>query len=376
MDYDPNTHYIHLMIHLMTEIWHSPFWPHFTYDRDSVAPHLFSVAEALGEIGGMHAGLALADAEDLQLTRIVREAMASFGIEGVPLDETQIEASVIASLKHRDQSVITRRPDAIVALMQAARQVEGPLSEETLFEWHRLLFFGIELEDKGRWRRFDIEIVRSASAGRQDVLYKAPPPERVAEEMVALLAWMNAPSDLPVPVQAALAHLWFESIHPFSDGNGRIGRALVDHVFAQSKALPFALSGQIERDKKAYYAALQAGRQEGRGGIDATPFVIWFLQTIARAAEMAREEAEFLLRRNRYLAEVSDRLTERQIKVLRMLFAQGPDRVAQGVSAKSYAKMAKVSGATATRDLGAMERAGALERSEAGGRSTTYSVRF
>ena len=282
----------------------------------------------------------------------------------------EIEASVIASLKHKDRTALGRRSDAIVELMVAARQAEGPLTKGTLWEWHRLLFFGIEVEDLGRWRQFEIEIVRSAAAGSNDILYKAPPPDEVDAEMVAFIDWLNDKPELPVPIVAAIAHLWFESIHPFSDGNGRVGRALIEYVFAsRSRALPFSLSRQIEKDKKAYYAALQEGRKVGRRAIDATAFIVWFLDTLKSAADAGRDEAQFLVRRNQFFLQFSDVISERQMSVLRTLFAQGEGRLKQGLSAKSYSKIAKVSGPTATRDLGAMERTGALRRSESGGRS-------
>ncbi len=360
----------------MTEIWASPHWPIFTYDRAVTEPLLATAVAGIGEITGLLEGLAPADQEDLRLSQIVKEALASFSIEGVSLDPVDIEASVVASLKHRNRAAINRRSDAVVELMLAARTTDGPLTADILFAWHRLLFFGIEVEDIGQWRSHDIEIVRSAIAGSNDVLYRAPPPDRVGQEMAQFFDWLARDHTLAVPIKAALAHLWFESIHPFSDGNGRIGRALIEYVFAGSKALPFSMSRQVEKDKKAYYAALQAGRQEGRGAIDATDFVVWFLDTLAKAAEIARQEARFLVRRNRFFLRYGNILNDRHAHALQVLFDQGEERMAQGLSAKSYRKITGVSGPTATRDLSALERAGVVVRSEAGGRSTVYWVQW
>lgn len=359
---------------IMTEIWQSSAWPHFDYDPRAIEPSLAAAIAAMGEVTGLQAGLTLEDQQELQLRQLVQEAIGSFGIEGVTLDASEIEASVIASIRHRDKLAVSRRSDAIVALMTEARSATGPLTEAILWDWHRLLFFGVEVEDLGRWRRFDIEIQRSAMAGNSEVLYRAPPVARVGKEMAAFLRWFNAPTQIPLPIFAALAHLWFESIHPFSDGNGRIGRAIVEHVFARGRPLPFSLSRQIERAKKAYYAALQAGRQEGRGVIDATKFVIWFLETLAAAAESSREEARFLVQRNHFFHRFGGALNARQRSVLEKVFAHGPSRIAQGLSAKSYRRIAGTSGPTATRDLVAMEQAGVLTRSEAGGRSTVYWI--
>ncbi len=360
----------------MAQVWQSKYWPKFTYDHERVEPYLATSSHMVGEIAGLIVGLPDTDREEFHLSQIAQEVISSFGIEGVPLDETEIQASIVASLKHRDRRAITRRSDAVVELMAAARSTKGRLSANILYDWHRLLFFGIEVEDLGRWRRFDLEIVRSAVAGSNDVLYKAPPPERLEQEMTVFLTWLAQDQEAPVPIKAALAHLWFESIHPFSDGNGRIGRALIEFVFAQKGALSFSFSRQVERDKKAYYHALQAGRKEGRGGIDATEFVIWFLQTLENAAVFAREEAQFVLRRNRFFLRFGSQLNARQEHVLRKLFEQGQARVDLGISAKTFRKISGASTATATRDLLSMEDFGALKRSEAGGRSTVYWLSY
>ena len=183
----------------------------------------------------------------------MQEAIASFRIAGVALDAAEVETSVVASLKHRGRAEFSRRSEAVAVLMQEARSSKGPMDTETLCAWHRLLFTGIEVEDPGRWRSYGIEIVRSATAGSNDVLYTAPPLERVAAEMARFFAWLNSPQDQPVAVKAALAHLWFETIHRFSDGNGR---ALIEHVFAGSRALPFSFSRQVERDDRVARIAL------------------------------------------------------------------------------------------------------------------------
>ncbi len=362
--------------HVMAQIWQSGRWPNFVYDSAAVEPHLANAMQIFGEVQGVQAGIDPNDLAELRRMQIVQEALASFEIEGVSLSQDEIEASVIASIRHREGAAISRRSDAIVSLMMAARNMKTSVTEQHLCDWHRLLFYGIEVENLGAWRSFDIEIVRSASAGSHDVLYKAPPPDLVPSYMHDFIAWLTDETALPIPIRAAIAHLWFESIHPFSDGNGRIGRALIEAVFAVSNPLPFSFSRQIEKEKRDYYAALQAGRQEGRGGIDATPFVVWFLQSLTRAAEAGRAEAMFLVRRNRFFARYAADLNSRQHKALTALFSQGPERVALGLSAKSYRKITKTTAPTATRDLSWLEQAGMLKRSAAGGRSTSYELLY
>lgn len=226
----------------MKHIWDTPAWPDFTYDAALTEVPLAQATQAIGEVAGLKAGLEASDLEVFNRKQVVQEALSTFEIEGVTLNAEEIEASVIASLNYRDNAAFGRRSDAIVALMLAARASDKSLDASTLRDWHRMLFHGIEVEDLGRWRSFDIEIVRSAAAGSRDVLYKGPPPETLDAEMAELLAWLASDVTQALPIRAAIAHLWFESIHPFSDGNGRIGRAIIEHIFAASLPLPFSLS--------------------------------------------------------------------------------------------------------------------------------------
>ncbi len=360
----------------MMDIWQSPNWPKFDYDRSQTGPLLAAFSEQVGELRGLHLGLSAQESEEILLREIAREAVHSFGIEGVALNPAEIKASVVASLADRNLQGASRHSDDIAAVMLQAREPSLRLTEEVLFQWHRLLFSKSGGEELGRWRSFKMVIVKSAAVGREEVLYTAVPAEQVAAEMGKFLQWLEEEPGTPLPVKAALAHLWFESIHPFADGNGRIGRALVEHVFAKSSTLPFSLSRQIETEKKDYYAALQSGRKEGRAAIDATAFVTWFLQALCRAADRAAAEARFLVRRNRFFLAHSASLNARQELVLRRLFEAGPERVAQGIAARAYTRISKTSSATATRDLTDLARNGVLVRDERGGRSTRYFVNY
>lgn len=360
----------------MAEIWESTHWPDFTYDRAGLGPLLLQFSEAVGEVRGLHAGLTHDERQEIILRELTRETVHSFAIEGVKLNEAEIQASVVASLADRTLSQASRRSDNIVAMLRDARQGRVPLTEDRLFAWHRLLFEKSGLEDVGQWRSFEMVIAKSDIAGRDDILYKPVPAARVSGNMERFLDWINAEYNEPAAAKAAIAHLWFESIHPFSDGNGRIGRALIEHVFAQTAVLPFSFSRHVEAEKAAYYDALQAGRKEGRGGIDATQFVQWFLQALMSGVDAAKLEGRFLAMRNRFFMQFSDRLSDRQVSVLQRLFVEGAERVGQGISAKAYVKIAKVSSATATRDLADMELKRVLSRSESGGRSTRYLLRL
>ncbi|MCA0922825.1 Fic family protein [Pseudooceanicola nanhaiensis] len=355
------------------QIWNTSAWPHFRHDPAATEAPLARVMGRLGAIDGLHAGLAPDDRAEIFLRAVTGEALASFAIEGAPLSSAEIEASVVASLAHR-QALPQRRSDAIAELMLEARAGDPPLTAAILHHWHDLLFHGIEVEDRGQWRSFPMEIVRGPSGRREDVLYTAPPPERVADEMSQFFDWLETDRH-PLPLRAAIAHLWFESIHPFSDGNGRIGRAIMEHVFAREGALPFSLSRQIEADKRGYYAALQAGRQVSGAIIDATPFVVWLLERLDAGVTEAEREARFLVRRNAFFAAQTD-LPDRALAVVRRLFQEGEERIALGLSAGPYGKIARVSPATATRDLAELERRGIITRAPEGGRSTRYFLNW
>ena len=360
----------------MTNIWQSPNWPNFDYDRSKTGPLLAAFFEQIGELRGLHVGLSAQESEEILLREIAREAVHSFGIEGVALDPAEIEASVVASLVDRNLQGATRQSDDVAAVMLQAREPALKLTDGVLFQWHRLLFRKSGGEELGRWRSFKMVIVKSAVAGREEVLYTAVPAEQVSGEMAKFLRWLGEEQGEPLPVKAALAHLWFESIHPFADGNGRIGRALIEHVFARSSALPFSLSRQIEAEKKEYYAALRAGRKEGEAAIEATAFVTWFLQALCRAADRATAEARFLVRRNRFFLAYGGSLNTRQDLVLRKLFEAGSERVEQGIAARAYTRISKTSSATATRDLTELAAIGVLVRAREGGRSTRYHVNY
>ncbi len=355
------------------EIWQTLGWPNFRHDAAATEGPLATFSARLGAIHGLQAALTAEERRETFLRAIATEAVASFAIEGAALRADEIDASVVASLAHRGAEP-QRRTDAIAALMLDAREGQGGLDEERLFHWHRLLFHGVELEDKGHWRSFPIVIVRGAAAGPEDVLYTAPPPEAVPAMMAEFLSALTI-DRRAVPIRAAVAHLWFESIHPFSDGNGRIGRALVEHVFARDAALPFSLSRQIEADKQGYYAALQAGRTSAGDHIDATTFVLWFLERLTAGIGEAEAEARFLVARNSFFLRFPT-LPPRAEKVLRRLFAEGPRRISEGISAAPYSRIAGVSLATATRDLAELEAARVILRGSEGGRSTRYLLRL
>jgi Fic family protein len=354
----------------MANVWQSIHWPSFMHDPQGTEAALAAFYLCLGRVSGLQEALSPDEQRKALLHALTGEAVASFRIEGDTLSAPQVEVSLAAMLANNNAKP-QHRSDAVAALSLEARVGQGALNADRLHRWHALLFLGVELEEKARWRSDEMVIVKSAKGGKEEVFYTAPPPEQVPRDMEAFLDWLYREQALPVPIRAALAHLWFESIHPYGDGSGLVGRAIVAHVFAREVATPMSLSRQIEADRRGYYMAMHAGRQVSRGGIDGTEFVLWFLERLTAGLAEDEAGARFLVRRNRFFLRFNA-LSPRAEHVLRELFAEGPDRVAQGLSAGPYAEMAGVSAATATRDLTELETIGALVRGQGGGRSTRY----
>lgn len=355
----------------MNEIWQFPSWPQFGYNASIIEAELFNCTRSFGAWEGTLMGLNPDEREALLISNIVAEVMGSFAIEGVALNHAEFQNSVVQSLIIRQVHQSERRSDRIAQMMKDARDHRRPLNAERLCHWHRLLFDGMEVENIGAWRTHDLVISKSHIAGRDEIIYRPPPPALMAQEMARFFEWLGYSTVVP-PIKAALAHIYFESIHPFSDGNGRIGRAIVEFILADVPS--FALSRQIMREKNAYYDALQAGRKDAGGYIDATKFVVFMLNAMEKAMQECQFDARFLLARNAYFSKYSSLMNPRSEAVLRRIFEEGRPRVLEGLAARSYLKIAKCSPATAARDLAELVHVGALTLGEARGRSTRYEI--
>jgi len=318
-------------------IWQAPAWPNLSWNAATVAPLLEQIAVKAGELRGLRSGLS--DAEG--------------GNE--PIAELMLDAQTNAA----------------------------PLDADRLHAWHRLMFEGSSrLKQVGAWRTTEMSVV-SGVIGNERTEFKAPQPDYVDAEMAGLLEWIRHAEDIPTAVKAALAHLRFETIHPYEDGNGRIGRAMAEQILASSvpfSGTPFSLSRTILARRSAYYDALKFSQQasasddENDHAIDMTEFVLWFLEAIDAALDQARRNARLLTTRNRYFELWRGQLSERQDVVLRRIFEEGQERLDQGISTKPYARIAGVSNVTAARDLADLAEKGAIRKGEAGGRSTRYWV--
>jgi Fic family protein len=255
-----------------------------------------------------------------------------------------------------------------------------PLTEESLFSWHEMLMADNRRLTIGAWRFHEEPMqVVSGSVGKETVHFEAPPSSRVPEEMQAFLLWYNdtAPRGVAeirkAPIRSAITHLYFESIHPFEDGNGRIGRAISEKALSQSAGKPvlISISQTIEQNKKAYYKALEKAQRSN----EITDWLKYFVKMLLDSLSQTEIQIDFVLRKTKFLSQYQDNLNERQLLVINKMLNGGPDSFENGISAKKYVAITKVSKATATRDLQDLEEKKAMI-SVGGGRSTRYQINY
>lgn len=357
--------------------WQQTDWPRFRYNLEAVQEILLECAGASGEVTGLVKGLPDKDQMGAVIELMIAEAMKTSEIEGEYLSRLDVASSI------RNQMGISTRPEIVKDLrakgvaelmVEVRKSWASPLSDKVLFDWHRLLMQGSNIVASGRWRKLGEPMkVVSGSVVNPIVHFEAPSSERVAEEMATFINWFNESRKLisQGPVRSALAHLYFESIHPFEDGNGRIGRALAEKALSQQLGRPamMSLSNVIQSNKKAYYDALQTAQRSN----EVTKWIQYFVSVILEAQSEARANVEFILRKAKFFDCHKHTLSERQLKVVRRMLDEGPAGFDGGMNARKYVSLTRVSKATATRDLQDLLEKGILI-SQGGGRSTSYAL--
>jgi len=263
-------------------------------------------------------------------------------------------------------------------MLAARNTIEAPLSKDLLFAWHRTVMVGHRHVATGQWRT-DAEPMQvvSGAYGHEKVHFEAPPSSRVPSEMQRFTRWFNetAPgggNDIQkAAVRSAIVHLYFESIHPFEDGNGRIGRALSEKALSQGfgRAALLSLSSAIEAKRRDYYDALKEAQESN----EITPWVTWFVRMTVEAQAQAEAQIDFTLKKARLFDRHRNELNERQLHILTRMLEEGPSGFEGGMSAKKYMSITGASKATATRDLQDLTTKGIFEPI-GGGRSTGYKI--
>lgn len=368
---------------LMMWIWQHNDWPNYTYDAERFAECTKTFFRKADRLTGRVESLPEPDQADALIDLMLSEAIKTSSIEGEYLDRDSVRSSlkVFAGFAPQEKRSNDLKADGIAALMVDVRQKWGqPLSQELLCDWQFSVIQDepYQLGLSGHYRVDEMEIV-SGHYGHRRVHYEAPPAGQVPEEMARFIDWYNKTSpitgdgSLPGPVKAGIAHVWFENIHPFDDGNGRVGRAIADHALSQSLGYPTmaCLATAIESNKKSYYAELE---QIGRGSLNLNPWLEYFTDAVNQAQDIAKGEVDFVLGKARFYDKFRDQLNERQAKVVARVFTEGRIGFEGGITAKKYQAITKCSRATATRDLtNLLEREG-LVQLPGSGRSTRYEL--
>jgi Fic family protein len=364
--------------------WQQPDWPLFRYDLADIQDELFSIAAKMGHMSGILKGLPESMQTETVLDLMVSEAVKTSEIEGEILSRADVMSSIRNQLALNVPPQAVRDPRATGAaelMMDVRRTFAEPLSKEKLFAWHNMLLSTrTEHMRVGAWRNHaePMQVV-SGSIGKTKVHFEALPSKQVAKEMKAFIQWFNntGPGGTQeiklAAVRSAITHVYFESIHPFEDGNGRIGRALSEKALSQGLGYPvlLSLSKTIEANKKKYYAALQQAQRSN----DITPWITYFVHTVLDAQIDAETQIDFVLKKTRFFDRHVSQLDARQTKVIRRMLEEGPQGFAGGLNAKKYIGITGVSKATATRDLQYLHDIGILQRVGAG-RSTRYVLVF
>lgn len=364
-------------------IWQKAKWPALSFDGEALQADLAEAYRMHGVIEGKAAAIGLASTSDIALEAMTKEVVATAAIEGERLSMDVVRSSVMRRLGLSAAGPTDRNVDGLVAVLDDATGAhDRPLDEDRLRRWHSALFpggtSGITRVVVGRYREHDdpMQIV-SGPVGSEVVHYEAPPSRDVPRHMQVFLQWFDATSPQralasdtrPIDglARAAVAHLWFESIHPFEDGNGRLGRAIVDMAVAQYLRQPvrlYSLSQQLQDARKAYYDSLNAAQ---RGELDVTPWVRWFVRQCTAAYTAANGVIDQALEKRRFWERYgSGGLNERQRKVLQRLLDMGDGGFAGGLNAEKYIKLTGASKATATRDLTDLVHQGQLWADGAG----------
>ena len=355
-------------------------WPQFRWDDRRLATPLAAARHLQGRLLGQMEALGFRVKEEAVLRTLTEDVLKSSEIEGEQLDADQVRSSVarrlgidIGGLHAADRSV-----EGVVEMMlDATQHYDLPLTAERLFDWHASLFptgrSGMHRITVGGWRddRTAPMQVVSGPVGRERVHFEAPAAGRLDEDMKRFLAWFNGDASVEPVLKAALAHLWFVTIHPFDDGNGRIARAIADMALARSEGSSrrfYSMSGQIRDERAEYYRILE---QAQRGTMDATAWIDWFLGCLTRAIEAAQTALAGVIDKARYWEKLRDvPLNERQRLIINKLVEGFEGKL----TTSKWAALTKSSNDTALRDIQQLVERGVLVRNEAGGRSTSYSL--
>lgn len=359
-------------------IWEQPKWPTFSWNQDVISTPLAQARHEQGLLLGRMQALGFALQKEATLKVLTEDVIKTSEIEGEKLDRDQVKSSIARHLGMEVAGLVPseRNVDGIVEVMlDATNKSSHALTQQRLFDWHAALFptgrNGMHKIRVGNWRDDStgpMQVV-SGPMGREKVHFTAPPANRVPAEIERFLKWFNKDTDSDPLQTSSIAHLWFVTIHPFDDGNGRIARALADMILARYERTSqrfYSVSSQIRRQRTEYYEILEETQE---GALDITDWIEWFLQCFTQAVANSQETLESTLAKARFWERFAGAaFNERQRKVLNRLL----DGFEGNLTSSKWARMTKCSQDTASRDIAALVHSGVLKRGTAKGRSTSY----
>jgi len=368
----------------MRWIWQQPGWPDFRYDKRALEDRELEFRINSERLAGRFEALPMASQEDATIDLMLSEAIKTSAIEGEDLDRDSVRSSLLSLITsdvlpdNSDQ----RAAGAASLLVDVRKNWQTSLTHDLLGNWQSMavpeqrytsILRGVYRNDPS-----PMQIV-SGPYGRERVHYEAPSATQVPDEMARFIDWYNQTSPLNGDkkmsgiARAGIAHLWFEVIHPFDDGNGRVGRAIADHALSQSLGYPTTacLATAIEGDKKSYYLQLE---KASRGSLDVKIWLDYFANRVINAQEIAREEVDFVLAKTRFYEAYGDQMNDRQARMVSRVFAEGRKGFEGGITTKKYEAITKCPNRTASRDLSDLVAKGIIMPLPGGGRTTRYEL--
>jgi len=368
----------------MRWVWQQPGWPNFRYEEHALDDRELEFRINSERLAGRFEALPLSSQEDATIDLMLSEAIKTSAIEGEDLDRESVRSSLLSLMTsdtlpdNSDQ----KAAGAASLLVDVRKNWQTSLTHDLLGKWQSMAVpeqrYSSVLRGAYRNDPSPMQIV-SGPYGREQVHYEAPPAAQVPDEMAKFLDWYNQSSPLnqdkklPGISRAGIAHFWFEVIHPFDDGNGRVGRAIADHALSQFLGYPTTacLATAIEGDKKSYYLQLE---KASRGSLDMNAWLDYFADRVINAQEIAREELDFVLAKARFYETYGGQLNDRQARMVSRVFAEGRKGFEGGITTRKYEAIAKCPNRTASRDLSDLVAKGIIVPLRGGGRATRYKL--
>ncbi|WP_242204218.1 Fic family protein [Aestuariivivens insulae] len=363
--------------------WQQKDWTKFSYDINRLEERLYAFAEKSGLISGILKAMPKEAHVQTTIDILVAEAIKTSEIEGEYLSRKDVTSSIRNNLgiNIKEEQVKDKEAKGMANLItDVQNSYAAVLTQEKLFDWHKMIFPYAKNIRVGGWRthKEPMQVV-SGRIDKPTVHFEAPPSERVPMEMNNFIDWFNKTSpygNAPIkyaPIRSAISHLYFETIHPFEDGNGRVGRAIAEKALSQTVGSPLllSLSVAIEAKKKDYYEALK----EGQSSNEITAWLEYFIDVILQAQDNSEALIDFTLKKTKLFDVYQERFNDRQLKAVKRMLQEGPGGFEGGMTAKKYMRITQTSKATATRDLQKLSELGIFEV-KGDGRSTSYYIKF